>query len=215
MENKKTIVLGIIAIVVLAGVVWYGSQNQEIIKQAASIIENITEEEPAAETEILEEFVLGNPEAPVTIIDYSSHFCGHCVAFHNQTLPFLIDEYVNDGRVKIIFRLLSPLELGMSLLCAQEQGKFQKFNDILFERAQELQSVDDIKAIAVELNLNQDDFNQCFDSEKYELRIKEWFNQAEEAGISGTPTFFINDQMITGNMPYIIFKEAIEQELAE
>ena len=218
MDNKKTIIFGLIAVVALTGVVWYVSQNKQDIQEVAEQTASISMKEKAeqiAEAELVKELVLGSPEAPVTIIEYSSHFCGHCANFHIQTLPLLMDKYIEAGQVKLIFRPLSPPELGMAVLCAGEQGNFQEFNEYLFEHAQELKAVDDLRIITGTLNLNQDDFNQCFDSNKYEEKVMSWFTQAQENGVGGTPTFFINDQQIVGNQPYSVFEGIIEQELAK
>lgn len=215
MTNKKTIILGLIALVILSGIIWYGAKNkQQIADQAASILATGGEEE-VIESAAVGEFFLGNPEAPVTIISYASHFCGHCVNFHLQTLPLITEKYIKTGKVKFVPRLLSPMELDTAVLCANEQGNFQAFNDYLFEYGQELKSVDDLKAIAGNLGLNQGEFDQCYDSEKYKNKVEQWFQQAQEDGISGTPTLFINGQEIAGNQPYSVFEEAIERALAQ
>lgn len=216
MINKKTIILGLGVAAVLAGVVWWTGNNQEPADQAESpsIIEN--------------EFILGDLEAPVTMVEYSSHLCGHCYNFHKETLPLLIDEYIKNGQLKFIPRRLSPSEMGQALLCAQEQDKFSEFDDYLFENNQELivqaqqaTSEENLKQIvlgwlgeaAANLGLNQDNFNQCLNSNKYQARAANWFNQSEEAEVSGTPTFIINGEKLVGNQPYDTFKEAIEQAL--
>ncbi|MFH0906689.1 MAG: thioredoxin domain-containing protein [bacterium] len=212
MNNKKTFILGIIAIVALSGIVWYASVNkEEIAGQAASLLGSNNEQ--SGETESIGDLVLGSPDAPVVVTEYSSHTCGHCIDFHIETLPLIMDKYVKTGKVKIIFRPLSPLELELAVVCAQEQGSFQEINDYLFEHIQEIGSVDDILAIAGILGLNQSDFNECFDSQRYIEDIQKWFDQASAANLDGTPTFFINEQRISGNLPYSVFEQAIEQEL--
>jgi len=230
MTNKKTVILGIIALAVLGGLVWRGSRSGlSLTEQAASILGgNESTEESFLPVE--KEFVLGSPEAPVTIIEYSSHFCSHCADFHLQTLPLIIDKYTKTGQVKFIPRRLSPSELGQAMLCAQEQGKFQQVDEYLFvhnqeliEQTQKAVSEDDLivivadwlKTMAANLGLNKDSFNQCLDSERYQERALVWFRQAEGAEVSGTPTFFVNDQLVVGNQPYDVFEEIIEQELAQ
>lgn len=215
MKNKKTIIFGLTAAVFLAGIVWYaGAYNQNIINQAASILGSGGEQ---SKTEISTgEFFLGNPDAPVTMIEYSSHYCGFCADFHKNNLPLIIDEYIKNGKVKLISRLLSPtLELGMAVLCAQEQGSFLEFNKYLFEHIEDIKSMEELKAVATALELNQDEFNTCFDSNQYQKAAEKWFEQAQEAGVEGTPTFFVNGQQIVGNQPYSVFKDAIEKALAE
>ena len=228
MTTKKTIILGIIALAVLGGIVWRASRSDlSLAEQAASILGNKPTElfQP-----VEEEFVLGNPEALVTIIEYSSHFCGHCTNFHLQTLPLITDRYIKTGQVKFIPRRLSPSELGQAILCAQEQGKFQLVDEYLFEHSQELieqtqkaVSEDNLKMIVADwlktmagnLGLDQESFNQCLDSNRYQERVMVWFKQAEEAEVTGTPTFFINDQLVSGNQPYSVFEEIIKQELTQ
>ncbi len=231
MANKKTIIFGIIALVALVGIIWYGSQrNPTVGEQAAALFKGglFSEEEPSQLVE--GEFILGSPDAPVTITEYSSHFCGHCASFHQETLPLIIEKYIKTGQVKLIPRRLSPSELGQTLLCAQEQDRFQIVDDYLFGHPQELiqqtsqaASEDELntivanwlKAAAGDLGLDQASFNQCFDSGKYHQQVVKWFEQAEEDGVEGTPTFLINGQMIVGNQPYSVFEEAIEQALAQ
>jgi len=212
MQNKKTFILGIIAIVILIGVVWYASSNKdEIIKQTASIF-NLSGENGKV-TELDGDFIFGNPSAPVTIIEYSSHLCGACSNFHSQTFPSIVEDYVKTGKVRIIPRLISHPALGVAVLCAQEQNAFLEFNEYIFENIENIQTVEAIKEIASELGLNKDSFSQCFDSDKYQEQVMKWFEQAEEDEIESTPTFLINGQEIVGSQPYITFKNAIESQL--
>jgi len=217
--NKKTYILSFIAITLLVGVVWYGSQGEgSIVDQAASIIGGNQEE--ASESSILSEevlgdFILGNPEAEVTMTEYTSHFCGHCANFHKDILPLLIDKYIKTGKIKFIFRYVSPLEISMAINCAQEEGKFLEMSNHFFENIQEISSADDVKIVALQIISNQESFSECYDSNKYEEKIKGWFDKATEVGVEGTPTFFVNDEKIVGNQPITIFEEAIERALGQ
>jgi len=221
MDNKKTFILGIIIIIGLAGMFYYynNRSNRQLVNQAASIIQSGTPEEKADLKENLNisetEFVLGDPEAPVTMIEYSSHFCGHCVNFHTTNLPLLKDNYIKTGKVKLVSRLVSPLEFGTAVLCAQEQGKFTELNDYFFEHAGEIESIESLKETAGKADIDQESFSECYDSRKYEETAQKWFDQAREANIEGTPTFFINEQRIDGNQPYSEFVRIIEEELAK
>ncbi|MFC1700905.1 DsbA family protein [Patescibacteria group bacterium] len=213
--NKKTTILGIIAIAFFGGIIWHFGPKVNTERQTASILDNKDNAGEEQVNLIEEEFFLGSPDAPVTMVEYSSHLCGHCSVFHDQTLPLLIDKYVKTGKIKIIPRLLSPVELGMTVLCAQEQGKFQEMNEYLFKNVKDIKSADDLKEKVVEAGLNKENFSTCFDSARYEENIAEWFGKAEEFNVSGTPTFFINDQEISGNQPISEFERVIEEELAK
>jgi len=212
MQNKKTIILGLIAIMLLTGVVWYTSENKsEITNQAASILGVSSENEKITEQD--GDFILGDPLAPVTIIEYSSHLCGACSIFHETTLPLIIENYVKTGQVRIIQRLVSHPALTIAVLCGQEQGAFWEVNEYIFKNIETIQTVDDIKAVAGELGLNQESFDECFESDKYKDQIMKWFNQGEADGAESTPTFLINEEIIVGVQPYAIFENVIESQL--
>ncbi len=211
MQNKKTVILGLIAIMLLTGVVWYANKNKsEITNQAASIlgIENVQEV-----TELDGEFILGDPNAPVTIIEYSSHLCGACANFHNTTFPLIVENYVKTGKVKIVTRLVSHPALSNAVLCGQDQESFFEINEYIFKNVQDIQTIEDIQGIASKLGLDQDSFNECFESEKYKDQIMKWFEQGETDGADSTPTFIINGEVIVGSQPYDIFEKVIESKL--
>jgi len=222
MESKANILLIAVVIIALAGAFWYFNQDnsQGVGQQTASLVgekeENSGGELPSSGillSQIDGDYVLGSPEAPVTMIEYSSHICGHCVDFHLDNFPAIIEKYVKTGKVKVITRLLSSPELATAVLCAHEQGNFHEFNEYLFEHISEIKSVDDIESMAGESGLDQDKFNQCYDLDRFKDEIIEWYNQASSQGVSGTPYFFINDQKIVGNQPLEVFESAIENAL--
>lgn len=206
--SDKLIIIIILACFVIGGI-WYFSQS--------SPAENGTTdtEELIEPTETDSELVMGDPNAPITIIEYSTHLCGHCVRFHQETLPLIIEKYIKTGQVKLIHKVFPPLELGQAVLCAYEQEKYLDYNAYLFEHALELKGVDDLKIFAANLGLETEQFNQCLDSKKYEAIAQKWYDEGQQAGVTGTPTFFINDQKIVGNLPYEEFERVIEQELAK
>lgn len=212
---KKSI-LGIIALIAFGALIWYfGPRTGK--EQTASVLEETQEvvEEQPVPTVLEGEFILGSPDAPVTMVEYSSHLCGHCINFHQETLPLLVDKYVKSGQVKIVPRLLSPVELGMAVLCAKEQGSFREMNEYLFENIGEIEALEDIETAAEELELDEEAFNDCLDAGKYENEVVRWFESAEELNVEGTPTFFINGQEISGNQPASEFEKIIEEELAK
>jgi len=220
MEMKnKTIILGLVAVVALAGIFWYGGWGKG--NQTASVIggeQNKNSDENIGINVnsfiIGGDIALGSPDAPVTMIEYSSHLCGHCVNFHLNTLPTLIEKYVQTGQLKIISRLVSPLDLSNAVICAGEQNAFYQFDEYLFSHIQDLSSVDDIRAIAGRLGLSQEIFDACYDdADKYRDQIEGWFAQAEVDGVTGTPTFFINGEEIVGNQSLEVFESVIEKYL--
>lgn len=168
---------------------------------------------PSIVSNEFEEPILGDPNAPVTMIEYGTYLCGHCVNFTLYNMPQIEENYIRTNKVKFIYRSYPPIELGMAILCANEQNKFWSYHNYLMEKG--IKSEEDLKQYATEIGLKGDQFNQCLDSEKYKQKAENWYKLGQEQGVEGTPTFFINDKKIVGNLPYEEFKRVIEEELAK
>lgn len=96
--------------------------------------------------------------------------------------------------------------------CANEQGKFWPYHDRLFANQQRLTPAD-LKQHAVEVGLDAARFNACFDSHKYAAVVEADIKMGNDAGVNGTPAFFINGRMISGAQPFDVFKKIIDEEL--
>lgn len=168
--------------------------------------------------------VIGNPNAPVTIIEFSDFECPFCGRFFEQTLPTLKQKYIDTGKVKIVYRDF-PLSFHSNAQkaaeageCAKEQGKFVELHDAIFANQQAI-SVADLKATATRLGLNSAQFDTCVDSGKYAAEVQADEADGAAAGVSGTPSFFIGTpergyQLVVGAQPTAVFEAAIEQELS-
>jgi protein-disulfide isomerase len=178
---------------------------------------------------------LGDPDAPVTIIEFSDFQCPYCGAAMGTNdglisnfkardptwepaVPNIIKDYVETGKVKLVFRDF-PLSFhdkaqkaAEAAECADEQGKFWDYHNILFEN-QDALAVDDLKGYAADLGLDTDQFNSCLDSGKYAAEVQKDMQDGQAAGVSGTPAYFINGQLVSGAQPYKVFKQIIEAEL--
>jgi protein-disulfide isomerase len=163
--------------------------------------------------------VKGDANAPVTIIEFSDYECPFCGRHFRDTLPSIISNYVDTGKVKIVFRDF-PLgfhsfaqKAGEAAECAGEQDKYWEMHDKLFENQNAL-SVSALKKYASEIGLNIGDFNTCLDSGEFEDEIEEDMKDGQDVGVSGTPANFVNGIMISGACPFSTFEDAIEAELA-
>ena len=97
--------------------------------------------------------------------------------------------------------------------CANEQGKFWPYHDKLFANQQRL-GTSDLKQYAVDLGLDAARFNGCIDSHKYAALVEADVSAGNDAGVNGTPAFFINGRMLSGAQPFEEFKKIIDEELA-
>jgi protein-disulfide isomerase len=97
--------------------------------------------------------------------------------------------------------------------CANEQGKFWPYHDRLFANQQRLTAAD-LKQHAVDVGLDAARFNACVDSHKYAAVVEADIKMGNDAGVNGTPAFFINGRMISGAQPFDVFKKIIDDELS-
>ena len=175
--------------------------------------------------------VLGNPNAPVTVVEFSDFQCPFCSRFFEQTLPLLEENYINTGKVKLVYKDL-PLDnlhpnarpVHIAAECADEQGKFWEYHDVLFEKQSEwnrLSSADlssQLNQYATSMGLNSASFDSCLSSQDIADEVNADFLQAASYGATGTPTFFIGTEKdgfikLVGAQPYAAFQGAIDNLL--
>ncbi len=174
---------------------------------------------PAKLSASAEDPLKGEPGAPVTIVEFSDFQCPYCARFAQQTLPQLLERYVATGKARFVYRDF-PLDFhpvaqkaAEAAECADEQGKFWEYHDLIFARQASL-SLENLKSWAVELGLDAGAFNTCLDSGAMAGEVGEDAQAGRAAGVTGTPAFLVNGQLITGARPVEAFAAAIEQELA-
>ena len=167
--------------------------------------------------------VLGDEDAPVTIIEFSDYQCPFCKRFHTDTFPQLNEEYIKTGKVKFIYRDF-PLgfhqnaqKAAEAAECAGEQGKYYEMHEKLFTMGNGdgsgLNPVD-LKKCAQELKLDTGKFNTCLDSSAMRQEVAKDLADGQRAGVQGTPGFFVNGQEISGAQPFGAFQAVIEAELS-
>jgi protein-disulfide isomerase len=166
---------------------------------------------------------MGNPNAPVHIIEYADFQCPYCLKFWNENEPLLIKEYVNTDKVYFEYRsvgaFLGP-ESGWAAegaYCAGDQGKFWEYHDTLFanwtgENVGDFTKENLVK-YAKALNLNMTEFESCISAEEHKGTVDQDAADAAANGVHATPTLFINGVKVEGTQHYFIFKDLIEQAL--
>ena len=166
--------------------------------------------------------VKGSKNAKVVIVEFSDFQCPFCARFFEQTLPSIERDYIKTGKVQLVYRDF-PLSFhkyaqkaAEAAQCANEQGKFWEYHDLLFKRQNEWASAGEVKFLdyARELGLDTNKFNNCLTTGKYESEVKKDFQDGLQYGVQGTPTFFINGIPLVGSQPYEAFKQLIDQQLA-
>ena len=168
--------------------------------------------------------ILGDPLAPITILEWGDYQCTFCYRFHGTTLNTLEQDYIQTGKVNLVFKDF-PLNGPDSILaaeasyCAQDQGKYWQYHDELYknwggERTGWITRWS-LNAFGTTVGLDLDEFNQCLDEHKYQDKVNLLYQFGKEIGIDATPSFLIfSDERIikiTGNQPLETFLRTIDE----
>jgi protein-disulfide isomerase len=172
-----------------------------------------------------DDFVVGDKNAPVTIIEYASLSCSHCANFHNNTLEDLIKEYVDTGKARIVFRDFPfnyPALLGsMVLRCIPEDVRYDYMN-ALFQLQQKwvvrenAKSTQELYKIMQSGGMTKEEFETCTNNVELENTILQALIAAQnEFNIQSTPSFLINGNLVEGNKSIKEFRQIIDKILSE
>ena len=175
--------------------------------------------------------VIGDPNAPITIIEFSDFECPFCERFSEQTLPLIQEEYIDKGLVKLVYRDF-PLQnihpnaviTALAAECADDQGAFKGMHDILFANRNEWSRADSQSIVGILVNyanaieIDTDEFESCVVMGTHIDDIRKDIEDGRAYGITGTPGFYVgNDDIgyvqITGAQPFESFKRVIDAQL--
>ncbi len=176
--------------------------------------------------------IRGDPDAPITIVEFSDFQCPFCARFHVQTLPLIIEEYIAEGKVNLVYRDFpiqsihpNALPAAVAAECADEQGKYWEYHDTLFEKQNSWNRLDSNSAIttfsqyATDIGLEQEQFDSCLQTGKYLEEVQGDLRDGRDYDITGTPGFFIGNEdigfvKVNGAQPFESFKRIIDAQLA-
>ncbi|NVK20218.1 MAG: DsbA family protein [Methylocystaceae bacterium] len=167
------------------------------------------------------EAVMGDENAPVTIIEYASYTCSHCADFHNNVLPQIKKDYVDTGKVKVIFRDFPFERLGATaavLSRCVDPMRYLGFNSLLMKQQQQWayskNPIDGLFKLAKLAGMSQEKIDSCLADEKLLDKIIAVRKAAmDEHGFDSTPSFLINGEKVVGAGEYERFKSIIESKL--
>jgi protein-disulfide isomerase len=175
--------------------------------------------------------IRGDPNAPITIVEFSDFQCPFCARFHVQTLPLIMEEYIDTGKVNLVYRDFpiqsihpNALPAAVAAECANEQGKYWEYHDTLFEKQSGWSRLDSNTALATfsqyatDIDLEQQQFDSCLGSGKYLEEVQGDLSDGRDYDITGTPGFFIGNEEIgfvklNGAQPFDSFQRIIDAQL--
>ncbi len=158
----------------------------------------------------------GDANAPVTIIEFSDFQCPFCGRFYTDALPQIEANYIKTGKAKLYYRQFPLVEIhpfaqkaAEASECASDQGKFWEYHNLLFADQQAL-DVPSLKADAKKLGLDSAKFDACLDGGVKASIVSSDTNDGLAAGVSGTPSFYINGHQLVGAQPFSAFQQIID-----
>jgi protein-disulfide isomerase len=180
--------------------------------------------------------VLGNPNAKVTIYEFSTFTCPFCAAADGKSqqyikalkygnpdwqapIPNIVKDYVELGKVKIVFKYFPghaggepAMVVGLALK-EQNNSLFWQYKDLAFENQQDANDIVKMEALAEQLGANMTELKSDIESGKYLSQLTEDAALGTANGIKATPSFIINGELITGAESYSTFKAVIDSKL--
>lgn len=168
--------------------------------------------------------LLGSESAKVTIVEFGDYQCHQCYNWFHNTKDSVVENYIETGKANLVFVDLAflgrdSLRAASASYCAEEQGKYWEFHDLLYNSQEGIDSgwanSERLKAFAFSLGLDMKLFDNCVDSGKFAKRVQYNIHEAKKQGATGTPTFFIVDsdgeqQKLVGAQPYSVFKNVLD-----
>lgn len=187
-----------------------GTEGECTIEAAVGEITGVLEVHP-------DDPVIGPKDAKVTIIEAGCFVC----PYTKQAVPVVKQIISHYGdKIRFVYKDFpvssahpGAQEAAEASHCAHEQGKYWEYHDLLFEN-QGKTGFEELVGFAENLDLDTEQFSECLASHKYKSKVDSDFREAFEIGVYGTPTFFINGQVVVGPKTFNEFRQIIDNELA-
>jgi len=167
------------------------------------------------------ELSIGDPTAPVIVIEFSDFQCPFCARFYDSTVKDLKTNYIDTGKVYFVYKHF-PLSFHSSAQiaseateCANEQGVWYEYHEKIFNSQNNDFGVSELKQWAIGIVSDTSTFNECLDSGKYSDKVNADIIEGKSVGVSGTPASFVNGILVSGAQPYAAFKNIVDSELSE
>ena len=215
--NKKGVIIGVIVVAIVVGIVAsYSSTSSETVNLDMGRTHGTISTAMGSP-------ILGDPSAPITIVEFGDYQCEQCYAWFHNTKPAIVQNYIDTGKANLVFVDLAFLgrdspKAAQASYCAEDQGMYWEYHDLLYYSQESVDSgwanSERLKAFAFSLDLDMTLFESCLDSEKYSKRVQYNIQQARNNGVKGTPGFFIvgpnEQQKIAGAQPFSVFKNILD-----
>lgn len=171
-------------------------------------------------------FVIGNPEAKVTVVDFSNYLCGHCRDHANDVFPLIKRDYIDTGKIRYVFRDFpfggqeNVIRAGEAAACAADNNLYVEYHEALFRAQMQWaglsgEALDNyFTDLAGQIGMAPATFAQCLKSGSKRAGVLADQKLATDLGLTGTPSFIVNGEKYTGQRPYDSWREILDKALA-
>jgi len=183
-------------------------RNDEANNDNDNNAQAVVEEPEPAELDISNSPFMGDDDAAITIVDFSDYQCPYCARLSTDIVAQLKTNYIDIGKVKYVFKDFplnfhhQALAAAMAARCAGDQDNFWEMHDVIFENQKDWSGQNLAEEIfagyAEDLGLNTTSFDSCMEEQKYAKEIEKDKNEGMLNGVKGTPTLFVNGQIMRG-----------------
>jgi len=214
--NKKGLIIGVVVVAIVIGIAASYSSPSETVNLDMGRTHGTISTAMGSP-------ILGDPSAPITIVEFGDYQCEQCYAWFHETKPAIVRDYIDTGKANLVFVDLAflgkdSIPASMATYCAEDQGMYWEYHDLLYNSQEHVDNgwanSERLKAFAFSLDLDMELFESCLDSGKYSKRVQYNIQQAKDNGVRGTPGFFIvgpdGQQKIGGAQPFSVFKNVLD-----
>jgi protein-disulfide isomerase len=210
------VALGVVAVLGIGALGYLTSRPKDSVKTVDPTLPKVKSEG----------YVMGNPSAPVEVIEYADFECPGCGQFATLTEPDVRARLINTGKVRVRY-IDYPLPMhkntwdaSLAAACADDQGKFWQMHDAIFanqdrwngEATSRPRPV--LEEIAKSIGLDMPKYSSCMEADTHRAKIQAHLALAEKQQVSQTPTFVIGGKMIPGAISYDSYKKYVEEAAA-
>jgi len=248
MNSKWLVALLVVVVIGFGAVLWHQQQTIDRLASAGAVVPaaGVQSALPTETAELKTTPALSNVDftvsvgdapsrgsatTPVVLMEFSDFQCPFCARYVRDTLPRLMQEYVDSGKVRYVFRQfplegLHPNAMGAALVasCGAKRGKFWELHDQLFAHQSAL-DMPSLMTAASELGLSDPAFKSCVENKEPAADIQRTREEAVGVGFTGTPGFLVGivgadgrlhaTRRLYGANPYSLFQSAIDDVLAQ
>lgn len=168
-------------------------------------------------------YSLGSSSAPVTMIEFGDYRCGYCHLFTNQTFPKILEQYINTGKVRYIYRDTisvggeQTVTVATVAACMHEQGKFWDFHRMAHNETDAwsnfsgVQLVQTLAKMSTRFGIDAKNLETCAAKNAFATRYNTEIELSRRFGVNGTPAFVINGYFFSGALPFEVYQEIFKQ----